>query len=79
MTDTAQKIMELFAKHDKVKAGMVLTFPELSHKAKEWGPQHSEGFEEAMAELRDEGYVLITAPHGLELTEKGFSYLFADL
>jgi hypothetical protein len=77
MTETALKIMGLFARHDKVKAGMVLTLSELSHEAGLWGPQHSSGLEKAMEELRDEGYVVITTPHGLELTESGFSYLFA--
>lgn len=76
MTETARKIMGLFAKHDKVKTGMVLTLSELTREAGKWGPQHSAGLEKAMEELRGEGYVIITAPHGLELTESGFSYLF---
>jgi peptidoglycan/xylan/chitin deacetylase (PgdA/CDA1 family) len=79
MTETARKIMDLFAKHDKVKAGMVLTLSGLAREAGQWGPQHSAGLEKAMEELRDEGYVIITTPHGLELTENGFSYLFAGL
>lgn len=78
MTETALKIMELFGKHDKVKAGMVLTVSGLSHEARKWGPQHSSNLEAAMEELRDEGYVIITSPHGLELTEMGYSYLFSE-
>ncbi len=78
MTDTAQKIMELFEKHPLVKTGMVLTISELSQKAREWGPQYSTGLDSAMQELHNEGYVIITTPHGLELTERGFSYLFAE-
>jgi hypothetical protein len=77
MTDTAQKIMELFEKHAQVKTGMVLTVAELSRKAREWGPEHSAGLDAAMGELQDEGYAIITTPHGLELTERGFSYHFA--
>lgn len=76
MTDTALKIMDLFRKHARVEPGMVLTFPELSHKARAWGPQHFKKLEAAMEELRDEGHVIITTPHGLELTESGFAYLF---
>ncbi|MGE5893124.1 MAG: hypothetical protein ACM34I_03620 [bacterium] len=78
MTDTAQKIMLLFQKHAKVEPGMVLTFTEMSCRAKEWGPHHSASLEAAMEELRDEGYALITTPHGLELTESGYSYLFKE-
>lgn len=78
MTDTAQKIMELFGQHEKVKPGMVLTISELSLKAREWEPRYVAGIEMAMEELRDEGYVIITTPHGLELTERGFSYLFNE-
>ncbi len=78
MTDTAQRIMELFEKHAHVKTGMVLTISELSHEARKWGPPHSAGLNAAMEELQDEGYAIITTPHGLELTERGFSYLFAE-
>lgn len=78
MTETAQKIMELFEKQNKVETGMVLTFPELSKKAGEWGPQHSACLNAAMEELRNEGYVIITAPHSLELTERGYTYLFSE-
>ncbi len=78
MTDTAQKIMELFKKHALVETGMVLTVSELSHEARKWGPQHSASLTSAMEELQDEGYAIITTPHGLELTERGFSYLFAE-
>lgn len=78
MTDTAQKIIELFREHDKVKAGMVLTLTGLSYKARDWGPEHTARIEKAMKELQDEGYALVTTPHGLELTERGFSYLFPE-
>ncbi len=78
MTDTAQKIMELFKKHKRVEPGMVLTISELSHETRKWGPTHSAVLDAAMEELRDEGYAIITTPHGLELTEMGFSYLFAE-
>ena len=76
MTDTALKIMELFGKHARVETGTVLTYPELSNKAKSWGPQHFENLEAAMEELRGAGYAIITTPHGLELTELGYAYLF---
>ncbi len=78
MTETAQKIMELFRKHKLVETGMVLTVSELSHEARKWGPAHPAALNAAMEELRDEGFVIITSPHGLELTEAGFSYLFAE-
>lgn len=70
--------MELFGKHSLVKAGMVLTISELSRAAREWGSEHSAGLDAAMKELQDEGYATITTPHGLELTERGLSYLFAE-
>ncbi|MBI5101399.1 MAG: hypothetical protein HZB33_06145 [Nitrospirae bacterium] len=76
MTDTALKVMDLFREHARVEAGMVLTFPELSDKARAWGPRHLQRLEASMEELRDEGYVIITTPHGVELTELGFEYLF---
>ncbi len=78
MTDTADRIMELFEKHPHAKTGMVLTISELSREARKWGPEHSSGLDAAMKELQDEGYAIITTPHGLELTERGFSYLFAE-
>lgn len=76
MTETAEKIMELFERHEKVEPGMVLTETQLAHEARLWGPGHLSGLAAAMEELRDEGYVIITAPHGLELTELGFTKLF---
>lgn len=75
MTDTAQKIMELFKRHDKTKAGMVLTFSQLSLNAKDWGQDYFEKLNEAMEELGKEGYAIITPPNGLELTEKGYNYI----
>ena len=75
MTDTANRIMDLFARQGKVEQGSVLIVSELYRSAQEWGPQYVENLESAMKELRDEGYVLITAPHGLELTGRGVAYL----
>jgi hypothetical protein len=78
MTETAERIMQIFGKEGTVEPGMVLSISELSRHAKEWGPEHAGVLEAAMKELQDEGYVHITIPHGLELTERGVSYLFAD-
>ena len=78
MTETAEKIMRLFGKAGKAEPGMVLSISELSSIANEWGPDHAPVLEAAMRELQDEGYVHITTPHGLELTERGVSYLFTD-
>ncbi len=78
MTDTAQRIMEIFEKRAKVKPGTVLTMSTLSHEARKWGPKHVADLESAMEELKNEGYAIITTPHGLELTESGFSYLFPE-
>jgi hypothetical protein len=66
----------LFNRHGKAEVGKVVPFAELSYHANEWGPRYAEGLEAAMKELRDEGYAIITVPHGLELTERGFSYLY---
>lgn len=79
MTDTAQKIMELFKRHDRTKAGMVLTFSQLSFNAKDWGRAHFAKLKEAMEELRYEGYVIITPPNGLELTEKGYNHIVNEV
>ncbi len=75
MTDTAQRIMELFRQHKKVQPGMVVTVSELSSAAGRWGEEHVAALEGAMAELEAEGYVIITSPHGLELTEEGYGHL----
>ncbi len=78
MTDTSQKIMDIFTKHDKTKPGMVVTSSELSSTAKSWGQHHFEHLKDAMEELRSVGYVIITPSKGLELTEEGYNYLFKD-
>ncbi len=75
MTDTAQRIMDLFKQHKKVQPGMVVTVSELSSAARQWGGEHAAALEKAMAELEAEGYVIITSPHGLELTEEGYDRL----
>jgi len=75
MTDAANEIMNHFVEQGRVEQGSVLIISELYRKAREWGPQYVENLESAMRELQDEGYVLITAPHGLELTGRGVSYL----
>ncbi|MGD0885719.1 MAG: hypothetical protein ABSA46_12785 [Thermodesulfovibrionales bacterium] len=75
MTNTALRIMQLFQRDNKMKAGMVLPFSRLTFCAKDWDQDHSTKLKEAMAELRDEGYVIITPSDGLELTEEGFNYL----
>ncbi len=79
MTDTAKKVMELFARHDKAEPGMVITSSELSSNAKKWGKGHFKRLHEAMEELRNEGHVTITASHGLELTEEGYNFLFNEV
>jgi Mn-dependent DtxR family transcriptional regulator len=78
MTKTSEKIMELFRKHDKVKAGMVLTSSELSFSSSTWEPSDFAGMDEAFKELSKEGYVIITPSRGLELTEKGLNLLFNE-
>jgi hypothetical protein len=75
VTHTAQKIMELFQRDHKMKAGMVIPFPQLSFSAKEWGQNYLAELKEAMEELRDEGHIVITPSDGLELTEEGYNYL----
>jgi hypothetical protein len=79
MTETAQLIMELFMKQDKAKTGMVLSHAQLSLKAKEWGQPHAEKLNHASEELRSEGYVIMTPSQGLELTDKGYFYLFNEV
>ncbi len=78
MTGTSDKIMELFRRHPKVKAGMVLTSSELNFSSSEWGPTDFAGMDPAFRELSNEGYVIVTPSKGLELTEKGFDYLFNE-
>jgi hypothetical protein len=78
MTDTAQRIMGLFLAHGAIEPGAVLIISELRRRAADWGALHSASLEAAMEELKTEGYVIITAPHGLELTARGVSYLLAD-
>ncbi|HXX58197.1 MAG TPA: hypothetical protein VEI96_09380 [Thermodesulfovibrionales bacterium] len=79
MTDTSQKILDLFTKQDKTKPGMVVISSEITSAAKKWGHNHFERLQEAMEELRNESYVVITPSHSLELTEKGYNYLFKDV
>jgi len=78
MTKTAEKIMELFKKHDKLQAGMVLTSSELSFSSSDWEPSDFAEMDNAYKELRKEGYVIITPSKGLELTENGLNYLFNE-
>jgi hypothetical protein len=70
--------MELFRKHRTVEPGMVLTISVLKRNATDWGPEHIASLEAAMKDLQAEGYAIITTPHGLELTERGVSYLYND-
>jgi len=79
MTRTPEKIMELFRRHNKVKAGMVLTSAEFSPGSPGWEPSDFAVLDDAFRELRDEGLVIITPSRGLELTEKGLSYLLNEL
>ncbi len=79
MTDTAKRVMELFARHDKAEPGMVITSYELSSNAKKWGKGHLKRLHEAMEELQYEGHVIITASRGLELTEEGYNFLFNEV
>ena len=78
MTDTAQKIMGLFLTHGVIEPGAVLIISELRRRATEWGAPHPAHLETAMQELKAEGYVIITAPHGIELTARGVSYLLEE-
>jgi hypothetical protein len=79
MTDTAQKVMELFARHGKTEPGMVIPSYELTSNAKKWGKKHLEKLPDAMEELKNEGHVIITPSRGLELTEEGYNYLLGDI
>jgi hypothetical protein len=79
MTETAQKIMELFTKQSKVKTGMVLSHAQLSLNAREWGQDHLGKIDHASEELSREGYVIITPVRGIELTDKGYFYLFNEV
>ena len=78
MTTTAEKIMALFRMHHDVKTGMVLTSSELSFHSGGWEPSDFAGMEDALRELKDEGYVIITPSKGLELTEEGLHYLLSE-
>lgn len=78
MTDTAKKIMDLFRSHDKVKTGMVLPAFEISFDRYGLGPSDIARLDEAIEELKSEGFILVTPQKGLELTEGGFNYLFGD-
>ena len=75
MTSTAEKIMELFQRDRKMKAGMVIPFSQISVSGKQWGESHVTKLDGAMEELRDEGYIIITPSRGLELTEEGYNLL----
>lgn len=78
MKDTAEKIMQLFRRHGKVKAGMVLTSTEFSFSSSAWEPTDFAQLEEAVKELIKEGYVILTPSRGLELTEEGYNYLLNE-
>ncbi len=78
MRRTSEKIMALFQKHQKVKAGTVLTSTEFSPGSPGWEPADFAEMDEAFKELSDEGFVIITPSKGLELTEKGLSYLLNE-
>ncbi|HAM52453.1 MAG TPA: hypothetical protein DCP92_17790 [Nitrospiraceae bacterium] len=75
MTETALNIMNLFQRDNKMKTGMVIPFSQLTQHAKGWGQYQSAKLKDAMGELRDEGYVIITPSDGVELTEEGYNYL----
>ena len=79
MSDTAEKIMELFRKHDKVKTGLVLTATELSFKSSDWEPSDFSRLDSALEELSSAGYIIVTPSLGLELTDKGYSFLFDEI
>jgi hypothetical protein len=79
MTENAGNIMELFRAHEKVKTGYVLPHTELVKYAKKLGETGAEDLKKASAELAGEGYVIITPPGGLELTDKGYFYLFGEV
>ncbi|HET6516174.1 MAG TPA: hypothetical protein VFG09_13520 [Thermodesulfovibrionales bacterium] len=78
MTKTAEKIMELFKRHDRIKAGMILTPAELSLGSSDWEPSDFANLDEAIRELRNEGCVIVTPTKGLELTEEGYNYLLGE-
>jgi hypothetical protein len=78
MTGTAEKIMALFRTHHDVKTGMVLTSSELSFHSGGWEPSDFAGMDDAIRELKHEGYVIITPSKGLELTEEGLNYLLNE-
>jgi len=78
MTKTAEKVMALFQKHDKVQPGTVLTSSEVSSGSQDWGPSDFAGLDGAFRELGNEGLVIITPSKGLELTEKGLAFLLNE-
>ena len=78
MTRTAEKILALFRTHHDVKTGMVLTFSELSFHSGGWEPSDFAGMNDAIGDLKDKGYVIITSSRGLELTEEGLNYLLSE-
>jgi hypothetical protein len=78
MTDTAQKVMELFTRHGKSEPGMVIPSYDLTSNARKWGQNHFKKLQGAMEELQQEGHVIITPSGGLELTEEGYNYLFGE-
>lgn len=79
ITDTAQKIMELFTRHGKTGPGMVIPSYDLTSNAKKWGQNHFKKLRDAMEELTQEGHVIITPSGGLELAEEGYNYLFNEV
>ena len=79
MTDTAQKVMELFTLQGKSEPGMVIPSFDLTSNAKKWGQDHFKRLQGAMEELKQEGHVIITPSGGLELTEEGYNYLFGGM
>jgi Mn-dependent DtxR family transcriptional regulator len=47
--------------------------------AREWGQDHLGKIDHASEELSGEGYVIITPTRGVELTDKGYFYLFNEV
>lgn len=78
MTKTAERVMALFQKHNKVQPGTVLTSSEVSSGSQDWGPSDFAGLDVAFRELTNEGLVIITPSKGLELTEKGLAFLLNE-
>ncbi len=78
MRRTSEKIMALFERHHKIETGMVLPSTEFSPGSSGWEPDDFAEMDGAFKELSDEGLVIITPSKGLELTEKGVSYLLSE-